>query len=112
MDKEIHELGSEVRDHKATILLEKVKEYDVKKPIPHYDGRYEYLLHFLNKVSITYKNGRDVTEEQVNGIQIVTVTNRNNEEEVFFIKFKTESGKTIDLNFMYESDVDKIINSL
>ena len=112
MDKIMHELRSEVRDRKASILLEKVQKYNVRKRYETNTQFYEHDLHFLNKIPITYKNGINVGEEKVNGIYIMTIFNRKDEEEVFFIQFKTESGKTNDLNFMYASDVDKIINSL
>ena len=110
MDKIIRELGWQALDEKASIILEKVKPYNVRRP-NHTKVNFKYELPLLNKVSITYKCGSDDFKAKIKGIFIVTEL-KQEKEEVLWLKFVTESDQDIDLKFTYLSDVNKIINSL
>ena len=111
MDKIMRDLGCEVLDEKASTIFERVKNYNVEKEYDKNTRYYVRNLNFLNKVKINYKDGKDTTKETINSLQVITFEGMD-EKTIFVIKFKTESGKIIDLKLLYLSDVNKIINSL
>lgn len=111
MEKIMRELGWQVLDEKASIILEKVKPYNVRKPNPISKVNFTYELPLLNKVSITYKCGSNDFKAKIKGIFMVTEL-KQEKEEVLWLKSVTESDQHIDLKFTYLSDVNKIINSL